>query len=60
MRPRWRVVFELNDGTLMEKYTVVVLPGWIASSGAKIEYEVAHACGIEVVALADLVDIEAL
>ena len=23
MRPRWRVVFELNDGTLMEKYTVV-------------------------------------
>ena len=39
---------------------VVVLPGWIASSGAKIEYEVAHACGIEVVALADLVDIEAL
>lgn len=36
---------------------LVQLPGWHDSDGAKTEFEVAMACGIEVCALSDITDI---
>lgn len=33
---------------------VVMLPGWAGSDDAKTEYDFAHACGIEVVRITDL------
>lgn len=33
---------------------VVFLDGWVASSGARLEYAVAHGCGIQTMAIADV------
>lgn len=35
---------------------VVLLPGWSESAGARLEYEVARACGIKTLDLADVED----
>lgn len=35
---------------------VVLLPGWAESDGARTEYEVARACGIECIDLCDIED----
>ena len=45
------------DGPFRALYDVVVLlPGWSQSAGARLEYEVARACGIRTLDLADVED----
>lgn len=46
-----------EDGTSTNFYDrVLLLPGWFASEGARLENQVAHACGIKVSEFADDLD----
>lgn len=50
-----RCLVELLLGSNGYRYDVLIsLPGWQNSEGARLECAVANACGIEVVALSDL------
>lgn len=42
---------------VLEADTVVLLPGWSTSAGARLEWQVASTCGIEVRKLEDLLEI---